>query len=486
MSETREQRLRRLRIERLEAERAAAKGAATANTITGLAGQFGAGSQAGIANMAGFPVDAVAGAINGVGNLTGLWGPIENPVGGSASIASMMEPFNRNIPEPTTTMERGARRVGEEVGAATVGLPIAMTSPAVRAAPAASAAVEGASAVGSGVGAAVANEVAPGSAMAEIVGALGGGVPAGMLASRAANLSGSAANVRPGIEDQRMRASDAYGEVRADRRVLPQESVDDLAQTLNNRMASERINPRLHPGAANVLDAILDDTAGPQRIEDIENLRRITTRSMPMTAAPDDRRLAQIMKGEITDYLDNLDDPVADQLREGRDAYRRTSAAQSIEDANTKAVRRAASTGSGGNEINAMRQNLRRILDSDRLRRSFTADELKQMDAVVRGEAAMGQNLMRRISRFAPSSGGLAALLHLGGIAAAPGVAAPIIGLSEAAKMAGEGSTRRSIAKLLQSIAPDRVLAPRQGGVDEITRALLAARTAATASGSAQ
>ena len=33
-----------------------------------------------------------------------------------------------------------------------------------------------------------------------------------------------------------------------------------------------------------------------------------------------------------------------------------------IADAETKAARRAASTGSGGNEINAMRQNLRSIL----------------------------------------------------------------------------------------------------------------------------
>jgi hypothetical protein len=441
-----------------------------------MAGQFGAGSQTGIANALGFPVDAVASGLSGIGQATGMFGPIEDPVGGSASIARLLAPLNQNIPEPSTRGERIARRVGEEVGAGATMFPAAMVSQAVRAAPGTAAMVEGAATLGGGIGAGVANELSPDSPIADFIGAAAGGLGSGVLASRMAGLGGADALIRPGIEDQRQRASDIYGEVRADQRRLPQDSVDDMALGLSERMDAERINPRLQPGSSAVLDAILGDSSGPMRIEDIENLRRLTTQAMPATAAPSDRRLSQIMKDEITSYLDNLDDPVASSLGEARDAHRRASAAQTVADASTRAARRAASTGSGGNEINAMRQNLRAILDNPRRSMSFKPDELEAMRAIVEGSA--GQNAMRRLSRFAPSSGGLSAMMGIGGTMASPAVALPIVAGTEIAKALGERSTQSSIANLLQSLAPNKVLSPSQPGIEGILAALLAARTA--------
>lgn len=449
------------------------------NTIAGTAAQAGVGTQSGIAQGLGFPVDAITGAINGVGQLTGGWGPIENPVGGSKFFENMMAPINESIPEPQSTQERVARRVGEEVGTSAAMLPLAYAAPVARAAPAKTAAVEMASALGSGTGAATANEVAPDSATAEIVAALLGGVATGKTASTAMGMNGTGPVIRGGIEDQKMRASDAYGMVRADQRVIPQISVDDMAQDLSARMAKERLNPRLHPGSAAIMDAIVQDSADPMRIEDIENLRRVTTQSLPATASPADGRLAGLMTDEITKYLDDMNDPVADALREGRDAHRRAMAATSVEDASTRASRAAARTGSGGNEINATRQKLSAIIENPRKARSFTPDELAAMDEIVRGST--GQNLARRLSRFAPSSGGLSSMLGIGGTLAAPQFALPIMAVTEGAKAIGERSTKASIAKLLQSLAPDRVLKPGQEGLGPIIAALMAARTTANA-----
>ena len=64
---------------------------------------------------------------------------------------------------------------------------------------------------------------------------------------------------------------------------------------------------------------------------------------------------------------------------------------------------------------------------------------------------------------------------------AAPAISLPITAITEGAKALGERSTRKSIAALLQSLAPDRVLAPQQDGVKGVIAALLAARTAANA-----
>jgi hypothetical protein len=311
------------------------------------------------------------------------------------------------------------------------------------------------------------------------VAALLGGTATGMPASGAMGMNGAGPVIRGGIEDQKMRASDAYGTVMADPRIIPQDSVDDMVQGLSARMAKERLKPRLHPGSDAILDAILQDSADPMRIEDIEDLRRLTTKSLPATASDADRRLTGIMTDEVTKYLDGLNDPVADALREGRDAHRRALAASSVKEATTRAARTAAKTGSGGNAINATRQKLASIIETPRKARSFTPDELAAMDEIVMGTT--GQNVARRLSRMAPSSGGLSSMLGIGGTLAAPQFALPIMAVTEGAKALGERSTKASIANLLQSLAPDRVLKPGQEGLGPIIAALLAARTTANA-----
>jgi hypothetical protein len=449
------------------------------NSIPATAAQFGVGTQSGIANTLGFPVDALTSGINGLGRVTGLWDEISDPVGGSGTFNAMFAPLNESIPAPQTATERYARRIGEDVGGAAAMAPVGLPLAASRGMVAPYIATESASALGSGTAAQTAREYVPNNPWAEIAASLIGGGVAGLGAVRAMGAGGTDAVVRRGIEEQKARAADAYDMVRADQRILPQDTVDDMALGLSGRMDAERLNPRRQPGAATVLDAILQDSSGPMRVEDIEDLRRLTTELLPATASKADQRLAGIMKDEITDYLDNLDDPVADALVDGRNATRRYKAAESIEAASTKAARRAASTGSGGNEINAMRQNLRSILDTPRKSRSFTPAEREMMDAVVRGDA--GQNAMRSLSRFAPTSGGVSAMLGVGGAMASPAVALPIMAVTELAKAGGERSTRNQIAALLQSIAPDRVLKAREEGMTKLIAALLAGRTMAGA-----
>lgn len=448
------------------------------NTVSGVAGQFGAGSQEGIAQLLGFPVEAVTGAINGVGDLTGLWGPIESPVGGSASINAALAPFRSGIAEPQTDLERASRRIGEEVGATAAGLPLGLATSAGRAAPVATALVEGASGLGSGIGAAVANYFAPDSAIAEIAGQLLGGIPAAVGASRALGMGGTDA-VRTGgtIESQKQRAADAYDLVRADKNAIGAQRATDLDLGLTDAAIRAGIDPDITPVMSGVNRGLHNRINPNMTIEDVEKLRRISGRAVPATASGEDIAAGMALKNEITDYLDRINSPTTEALREGRDATRRYKAAEAILEAETKAVRRAASTGSGGNEINAMRQNLRSILDNPNKRKSFTADELARIEQIVVGNTE--QNLMRRLSRFAPSSGGLASMLGIGGTLASAPVALPIIGITEGAKALGERSTRSSIDSLVRSLLDERIVKPGTTGYSPIAEALLGARIAA-------
>lgn len=451
------------------------------NTAASLIGQAGAGSQEGIASMLGFPVDAVADAIGGVGQLTGLWDRPQNPVGGSEFWSGVMEPTRAGIGEPTTDAERFVRRAGEEIGAGAVGAPIALASAAGRAAPVAAALTDLAASGGAGLGAAVADYFAPDSTAAEIAGLLAGGLTAGNAASRYAGLGGTDDVVRSGIDEQRRIANDAYDVVRADQSLI---SADPVVQALNDVSQREGLNRRLQPVSSNIRRAVNEDLgmrgnmAGPTapvRVEDIENMRRVINGSVsPATTAPADQRIAGLMKDEITSYLDSLDTPATRALTEGRDATRRYKAAESLEAASTKAARRAASTGSGGNEINAMRQNLRGILDNPNKARSFSPAERQMMEKVVMGDG--GSNMARSLSRFAPSSGGLSSMLGIGGVMASPAVALPIMAVTEGAKIAGERMTRGGIDELLQSIAPSRVTQVGEQGIDPVIRALLGLR----------
>lgn len=443
--------------------------------------QVGAGTQEGIAPFLGFPVDAVTGAINGTGQLTGLWDPIQNPVGGAQFWDSIISPVRAGVPDPQNDRQRFLRRVGEEVGASAAGLPLAMVGGGSRAA---NAGVELASGLGSGLGAATAEYFAPDSAVAEIAGQLAGGIPAGMAASRVLGVGSVAPEMaEASVEAQRQRAADAYGSVRADQSRLPVADTEDLGIRIADRMKAERMRPELNPYASSVAKVLADDLGtdlsliGPTqglRVEDIEDLRRILGQSVPVTAAPADQRLVGIMRDELTGYLDGLNMPSTEALREGRDATRRYKAAEAVQEAVGKAERRAASTGSGGNEVNAVRQNLRAMLDSPAKRRSFTADELRQMEDIVRGTGS--ENMLRRLSRMAPSSGGLAGMLGMGGVVASPYVAAPAIAVTEVAKAAAERGSRKNVDALVRSLLGERMLSPGKSGADEVARALLLGR----------
>lgn len=462
-----------------EPEPAQAKAQAQAGpSFSDYAEQAGAGSQEGIAQMLGFPVDAVSSALSGVGQMTGAWGPIENPVLGSEWIDKNfgMQKLRQNVPEPSTDGLKFTRRVGEEIGASTVGLPAVLATKVGRAAPGAATLVEGLSALGSGTGAAAAEKYAPDSLTAEIIASLIGGIGGGKIGAKATGLGGKPAVVRDGTTEQKQIADEAYARVRADQTPLPQGSADNLKTSVQQRMAQERINPRLHGNVNDTLEAIVDDIDSGKvvRAEDVENLRRLPEENIPFTAKPSEKRLAAILKDEITSYLDGTGMESADDLRIGRDAHRRALASEGIDDARKKAQRSAARTGSGGNEINATRQKLSSILDSPRKRRSFKPEELDLMEKVVLGEVPV--NALRRLSRFAPTSGGLSALLGIGGTMASPEIALPIMAATELAKAGGERLTRNSIDAIANSIAPSRVTSTSQQGVDPIVRAMLQAR----------
>jgi hypothetical protein len=242
---------------------------------------------------------------------------------------------------------------------------------------------------------------------------------------------------------------------------LTQEARDQLVNNIAARVRTDGLNPVRNPKAASMVETITELPANPT-IAEVETMRQIIGRDVAGAKEPSERSLGVNMKGEVDTFLDNLtttsvtgagaEETVA-ALRSARQLAARIFKVQNLSGdtgAITRAIRRAASTGTGGNEVNALRQNIRVILDSAKKRRGFSAAEISAMEEVVNG--TRGSNLMRLISRLSPSSGGLplATTVGAGMVAGSTGnplLLAPAV-VGQAAQAASERMTRGQVRRL--------------------------------------
>lgn len=446
---------------------------------TNLVEQVGAGTNEGIAGMVGLPVDAVTGGLNMGARALGL-PEIQKPVGGSESLRDILEPFITEA-EPQTAAQRIGRRVGQDAGAGAVVAPVAGIASL-----GGMALNTGADLV-SGLAGGVTSEVTSNPTLNLIASMLGGGsVIAGSRAMRPGP-------VVPTMDELRGTQRQAYANVEANPAQLTPQATTDLQQRLTGRMAAENIDPYLHPKASRTLERIgeLDQPS----IYQVEQRRRLVGRDVAGAPDPSERQLGSIMKDEIDDYLGGLqprqvqggsvDDAIAD-LRTGREMTQRIKKSEAIDQAVYKAENRAATSGTGGNEINTTRQNIRAILDDPKKRRGFSEDEIAAMQEIVDGTPTI--NAARLLGRMSPNAGALP-LFTSGGLVGAAGAtsnpllaAPPAIGLI--AKTIGERMTKRQISDLSRLILNGGPVPAKT--LSDAEKAVIAALVAAQASSQQQ
>ncbi len=439
--------------------------------------QLGGGMNEGIAAFAGAPVDLMTGALNlggaGVNALFGTQIPaIENPVGGSGTFTKALDPITTDM-EPQTGPQRYFRRVGQEVG---FGVPAAMTGAALpeyglaaRDAMLPYMAASTASDVGAGVTGQTSQEVVPDSPVLNIIASLlGGGGTA-----YAASAMTPALTKTQSLDDLKANNADDWASIRASQDTLTPEATARLSPELHAMLVKERAtNPNLFPRAnATVADI---DALPPKSLYEVEEARRLAGRNVASNA--DEASVGVKMKKTIDDYLTSIKpedvqgaDPEATidlMLKARRDSHQAFKADE-ILNKEMRAETRADTTGTGGNEVNAMRQNVRTVFDRERdptLRGKgggYTQDEVAAMGRVVKGDTA--SNFARLLGRMAPSSGALpltatgyggAAGIAGAGMTGNPMYALPALagGIGEVSKALAEKMTKDQIAALMATI----------------------------------
>lgn len=364
--------------------------------------QAATGTNEGIAAMAGLPVDVATSGINWVTDKFGM-APIENPVGGSESIEGLLAPFMSDV-DPQTGGQRLARRVGQEVGAGAVAGPVAGIGSL------GGALLNTVSSAASGLAGGGAAEMGANPTVQMIASLLGGMAPVG------ASYAMRAGPQAPSNQQLRTRAGELYDRVEESGVALSPRQAQELQGNVSDAVWRAGMDPPSQGRATSAVNRVYDANAftpdGTAPLMDVENARRFAGSNVMASNLTDDaeKRIGGTIRKEIDAYLDNLaGQPGATQavtdLQDARSTSRRYLASETLDNATLRASRRAATSGSGGNEINTARQNIRSILDSEAKSAGFTAPELAQMDEIVMG--TRGTNLARGLGGMSPTKGAL-------------------------------------------------------------------------------
>lgn len=310
-----------------------------------------------------------------------------------------------------------------------------------------------------------------------ILGAAGGGIGYGLGRGleRLAGFTNTAPRVAQAAttDDLKTAAQSAYDRFTNAGGVFTQQGLNDLAGSVRNRLTEMQWQPELAPKVtafnramerARVGSGAPSGTAGLNQTatpEQILNLRKIAGKISNSKDATESS-YGQAIKEEIDNFLAtpregnyaSIDgsapqEQLASDLAEANRLWTQFSKADTVDEGLRRAELRAASTYSGGNENNAMRQELRKIYET-RGPQSFTPDERAAFETAIRGGRV--ENVARMLGKLAPSRGGLSTWANIGAGAGTGGATLPLTALAEGAKVVGDRATRRNLEEVSRVI----------------------------------
>lgn len=304
----------------------------------------------------------------------------------------------------------------------------------------------------------VSKEVAPDSPVVQIASTILGGA-AGLkgLSSLTSELGARSNAAIPTTAELKKMGRELYKIVDDADVILKPEPLQRLGQSVVNDLAKYGYHPKLQPRIVPVLEELERVSRDNITAKGVQTLRRIV-KNAAKSQDPTEKLFGQKIIEKIDDMMGNLlpDDVVqgdsnlvAAATREANKVWSQFRKSEMIDKAVRRGSNRAISSGSGGNEENAIRQNIRSILDDPKKMAGFTKKEEKLIETVVRGTKK--QNLLRLGGKFSPTAGALpAAFAAVAGVGGSP--LALLSGAGLLSKMASESIARKNIKALSELI----------------------------------
>ncbi|MBZ9922274.1 hypothetical protein LB579_31860, partial [Mesorhizobium sp. BR1-1-7] len=280
-----------------------------------------------------------------------------------------------------------------------------------------------------------------------IGGALTGGAIGGLggaVASRATRASA------PTIDDLRQAGQAAYQQADQAGVIFTPDAVNRLKMDVGKKLVDIGYDPALQPGAAAVVKRINDMAGQNVTLTGLDSLRKVASNGFIPGNKSNNKAVNDIVNAiddlvtspQANEVLTGDAQAASGALKTARAMWSRLSKSERVTDAVARAELRAASTGSGGNSDNAIRQNLRRILESPR---GFTEAEKAALQKAVTGST--GQNALRLAGKLSPSGNGLMAALGIGGSIVNPAIGMALLG-GLGAKTVADAMTKGNVGLL--------------------------------------
>ena len=237
--------------------------------------------------------------------------------------------------------------------------------------------------------------------------------------------------------------------------------INDFVTETQGELRKKLVTPNRAEGTYSALEQMKEGNGGVVQLMDTrEALREMTP------ADGKDYFAANHVIKKIDSFLDGLKkedvvsgDPQYTQalLDHARASWRPYAKLTEIEKGVEVAGHRASATGSGANIENTLRQEIRKILDSDKRSRGYSPEAKAKMEEIVQGTFA--SNLARKVGKkFAPTGAVSAMPTILAYLARGKLVAGSLAAAGFLGKSLGEALTRDQISKLEDLIAAESPL----------------------------
>lgn len=455
-----------------------------ASEAVDYASQGLSGVNEGIANVVGFLPDMannflVAPALNGINAVAGTdFKASEKPFLGTEMVKEWMAPTI--APESTDPGKQIVRRIAQELPATLLPGAGAIAKSAT---PMKMLGAEVAAATGAGVGAATAEQLAPDNPLAQTAAALIGGfspmVAASLIKRGAAKVAAPSVDALAATKNAAYDKADQLGV-----KYTPQ-AYGGLVGQVESAAKAKNISTTRHPKAASFIADMKARFANGASLTEMDQLRQEVRRDLIRSSDESEQFFGEVILDEIDDFIAkagpnsiSAGDPAAGNsaILAARSANTTLRKTETIEDAIYRANLNAASSGSGGNINNTLKQAFKGILLNPSKRRGFTAEEIGVMEEIVK--TSKGEDAVRLLGKLAPSGNGLSAWLGI--LAASQGYGAvPAIGM--VAKAIADRGTVGKAAKLRADVARgDQAAMPEffSPGQSQVAQALLMGQAA--------
>lgn len=410
-----------------------------------VATSFGRGVAKGTIGLAGLPGDIASGLNKGIDYLTGQEPPKDNSyaLATSEELTKPVEKVFGKFQEPKTTAGRYGQSVGEF-------LPSSVIGPGGKL-------IKAATTLGGGLGAEAGGELGesldhPGAG--RFLGGLVGGAGTGIAgAERQASRLSKQLPTDQAIKADSQAGYEAISNARLQVRPAAMDNLVNGARTDLDRALHVEVGeggaPRTFKGLKQ-LEANRSNSTN--QIAHILDVHQALGDVPPWTA---DGQAASIVRGSIERWIDNLHpsqvikgDPAftTQQWQRARSGWRAHKKLEAVERAQQVGENRASVSGSGSNTENAMRQNIRGILDNPKKVRGFSPETRAKMQQIVSGTKL--RNAARYAGKYAPSGPVSAAGTVMADLQGGLGAATVFAAVTELARRSGVYLTQREIREL--------------------------------------